>query len=291
MTLFQIRWLISTGCLVLICGSGCDSGADEHSPETAQTPQPLLAPATPPGNASIAELRRQLGVGDEGLFTRTGDEITHVELFGTDVSDLSPLEGLPLVMLGISECPVTDLSPLTGMPLEQLSAQETKVMDLTPLAKSRLRELYLLGSPVADLAPLAELPITQLNLVDTKVTDLADVRKMPLHTLWIGSTEIEDLSALKGLSLVSLDIEETSISDLSPLAEMKSLRRLNIAGTEVTDLTPLAGHRLERLIFDPSRITRGLEIVREMPSLQKIGLTFEGVTPPAEFWAKYDAGK
>ena len=297
--LLKARWLISAGVLALICGifgSGCDSGSVEsqsresQSGDAAGVPRPLLAPPTPPGRVSIAELRDELGVGEQAQFVRTGDEITQIELYGTDVSDLSPLGGLPLVTLGISECPVTDLSPLAGMPLERLSAQETQVTDLAPLASTKLREIYLLGSPVADLGPLAELPITHLNAVGTKIADLAAIERMPLHTLWIGSTSIDDLSVLRGKSLVSLDVEETPIDDLSPLAEMSSLRRLNIAGTAVTDLTPLAGHQLQRLIFDPARIVKGLEMIREMSSLQELGVDFDHRMAPAEFWAKFDAG-
>ena len=293
MPLVIIRRLVSTGFLAGICGIGglgCTSETATSSGDAAEVPQPLLAPATPPGRVSIAELRDELGVGEQAQFVRTGDEITNINLSGSDVSDLSPLKGLPLVTLSISECPVDDLSPLTGMPLEGLSAQDTRVADLAPLASTQLREIYLLGSPVADLSPLAKLPITQLNVVGTKITDIEAIKQMPLHTLWIGSTSIDDLSVLRGKSLVSLDIEETPVDDLSPLAEMSSLRRLNIAGTEITDLAPLAGLQLQRLIFDPARIAKGLEMIREMSSLQELGVDFDHRMAPAEFWTKYDAG-
>ncbi|MFC1800187.1 hypothetical protein ACFL2Z_04680, partial [Candidatus Eisenbacteria bacterium] len=60
--------------------------------------------------------------------------------------------------------------------------------------------------------------------------------------------------------------------------------------TPVTDLTPLNGLNLTRLIFTPARITRGIDIARDMASIQEIGPTFENRVPPAAFWAMYDQG-
>lgn len=289
------------GVFALVCAVGlfgCDDSLSSSSTnsETSwaapkEAPQPPMAPATPPGRVSIADLREELGVGEHGRFVRSGGEITQIELYGTTVSDLSPLKGLPLNTLGISSCPVSDLSPLAGMPLERLSAQKTQVSDLAPLASTKLRELYLLGSPVSDITALVELPLAKLNLVDTKVTDISAVRGMPLHTLWIGGTDVSNLKALIGKDLVSLDIENTAISDLTPLADMSSLRRLNIADTNVTDLSPLNGLHLVRLIFNPDEIKSGMEAIRTMATLERIGLTFTTVMPAREFWVKYDTGQ
>jgi hypothetical protein len=89
-------------------------------------------------------------------------------------------------------------------------------------------------------------------------------------------------------------VEGTPVSDLTPLAGMTSLRRLNIARTGITDLTPLGGLQLERLIFTPSKIERGLEAVRGMTSLTALGTRFEDASdtlPPDQFWEKLDAGE
>jgi hypothetical protein len=50
------------------------------------------------------------------------------------LSDLSPLQGLPLTSLYCMNTPLSDLSPLKGMPLTDLNCRGTKVADLTPLA-------------------------------------------------------------------------------------------------------------------------------------------------------------
>jgi hypothetical protein len=61
----------------------------------------------------------------------------------------------------------------------------------------------------------------------------------------------------------------------------------------VSDVTPLAGMPLKSLRFTPANITRGIEVLRAMTTLQDLGLKHQttgvGVHTPAEFWKKYDA--
>lgn len=225
----------------------------------------------------------------------TGAPIERMSLSNTQVADLSPLADMPLQVLDLTKSKVTDLSPLAGVKtLTQLFAEETGVADLSPLKDLPLATLYLIKSPVADLSPLAGKEMQELNLCETAVTDLSGLQGTKLGILWLRKTKVVDLSPLKGSSLVSLDVQDSQVADLSPLAEIKTLERLNIAGAPVTDLTPLAGLTLQRLIFTPGSITAGIDVVRNMTSLRQIDTSFEGVeTPltPEEFWPKYDQGE
>ena len=72
---------------------------------------------------------------------------------------------------------------------------------------------------------------------------------------------------------------------------MTSLRRLNIVDSQVTDLSVLKNLRLDRLLFTPHRIERGIEVARSMSSLREMGTSFEGRTMPEKFWKSYDAGE
>ena len=81
------------------------------------------------------------------------------------------------------------------------------------------------------------------------------------------------------------------MSDLSVLSGMASLKRLNIADSAITDLAPLEGLSLERLIFTPQDIKRGIDIIKNMASLSRIGTSFDSVLPPAEFWKQQDANE
>jgi hypothetical protein len=47
------------------------------------------------------------------------------------------------------------------------------------------------------------------------------------------------------------------------------------------------------LIFFPAAITNGIEVIRGIKTLGRIGLSNnnENIWPAAEFWKKYDAGE
>src|SRR5262249_19008363 len=53
---------------------------------------------------------------------------------------------------------------------------------------------------------------------------------------------------------------------------------------------PVAGMPLVSLLFNPQNITTGIETLRQMDSLQIIGLDGVSKWPAAHFWKKYDAG-
>lgn len=274
--------------------SGCSDGPEQDEAfEVEALPVPTAAPNEQ--GTTIKELREALGIGDEGLIDTAGGKIRRAYLSDTDVIDVSPLAGRPITLLDISDTGVSDLSPLEGMPLEELYAERTRITDLSPLAGLPLKALYLNDTPVSDLTPVAGMSFQQLNLVDTQVADLEWCRSTPsIGIFWLRSTPVTDLSPLEDVTMTSLDVQDTAVADLSPLSNMQDLRRLNIAGTAVTDLWPLADLQLTRLVFTPSKIERGIEVVRNMPSLTQLGTQFEvesDAIPAAEFWKRYDAGE
>jgi hypothetical protein len=97
---------------------------------------------------------------------------------------------------------------------------------------------------------------------------------------------ITDLTPLQGMLLTTLDLQGCAqVQDLSPLQGMP-LTSLNLrACAQVQDLTPLQGLKLET-IFLPPKVTRGMDVLRNMSSLK----TIQG-KPAAEFWKEYDARK
>jgi Leucine-rich repeat (LRR) protein len=157
-----------------------------------------------------------------------------------------------------------------------------------------LKKLWLNACPVRDLTPLTGKEFEELNLCDVKFNSPLPLGTLQAHTLWLRNTPLTDLSLLQGESLVSLDVQGCVVSDLSPIREIRHLERLNIANTGITDLTPLAGLPLVRLIFSPDKVTKGLDVVRQMPTLRQLDTSFEGNTPartPSEFWEEFDSGK
>ncbi len=107
-----------------------------------------------------------LSLCDCGLTDLTrlaGLSLTSLSLTGNrDVTDLSPLDGMPLTTLRIGRTGVSDLSPVRTLPLRVLDCSGTRVRDLTPLLGLRLDAVDLRGLGDADLTPLAALPLREV---------------------------------------------------------------------------------------------------------------------------------
>jgi hypothetical protein len=70
-----------------------------------------------------------------------------------------------------------------------------------------------------------------------------------------------------------------------------SLKLLWIDDTGITDLTPLQGMPLEDVRLTPKKITKGLDVLRDMKSLKTIGPDWLQGWPAAKFWERYDKGE
>jgi len=203
------------------------------------------------------------------------DVVTEIEFIGDNVSDISPVRAF--VALSVFGCIGSgkdkgkrlDLSPMQGMPLTKITISDTQTSDLSPLKGLRLSYLYINGTQVADLSPLTGMSLTGFGCTDTQVSDLSSLAGMPLTFLTCEGTLVTDLSPLKGMSLTALECSKTM----------------------VTDLTPLEGMMLVEMTFMPGSITSGTGVIRQMKSLEMIGIDWRSKMPAAVFWKKYDAGE
>ncbi len=130
--------------------------------------------------------------------------------FKTDnVTDLSPLRELKclrgLRMEGnySANAGISDISPLQGLPLLELQIfNSTRLTDLSPLKGMSLQELHIDGCPVADFSPLAGMPLKVLYAWSWNGSDLSPLKGMPLTELNIGGNgKPMDLSPLSGCPL------------------------------------------------------------------------------------------
>lgn len=282
--------------LAFVWGTGqVASGQAQHGTNTSQTAQgSALSAAQVLANPEILHQRLRLKNPDyqsQAQFALDPQAGLVGDFTGSKISDLSPLASIPFGALDLRGQDVTNLEPLKGMPLKLLGIEDTKVVDLTPLKGMKLHKLYLNNTAVSDLGPLAGMPLTELMLVGTKVKDIRSLKGTPLQGLWLNGTQVNYISPLAGCPLKTLTLEGTKVDDLKPLSKMTSLKRLHIGNTMVSDLTPLDGLRLERLVFTPGDIKKGLDGVRKMKSLTEIGTTLETVMPANEFWSRFDQRK
>jgi Leucine-rich repeat (LRR) protein len=202
--------------------------------------------------------------------------LTNLDLKSTDVSDLGPLRGLTalarLIVFGTS---VSDVSPLKSLTaLSQLNLSDTQVIDLTPMAGlTALGELLLNDTHVSDLSPLAGLTaLATCDLGSTEVTDVVPLKGLTALTyLNLNRTDLSDLGPLGGLVLLTrLDLNNTKITDLNPLRGLAALAELDISDTNVADLSPLKGlTKLTTLDLRHTKVT-DLSPLQDLPNLQNL---------------------
>ena len=199
--------------------------------------------------------------------------LEEVWLCRQQISDLSPLEGLPITTLVLCDNSIEDLSPLSSLTgLSTLWLGGNTPSDLTPLAGlTRLRDLNLDGvgdsgqlTPLDSLTPLADLPLVRLSLGWRTVSDgdwsvlgtlplleelslwgppeetvAALVERDQLPILNVGLLPCEDLSILAGCPVVDLRLHAGQNS-LEGAGHLPRLRNLGLFSSNVTDLSPLA---------------------------------------------------
>ena len=278
-----------TCSLTILTIAGCGESKDEQTPTA-----PPVARATASSEPEVilpSELRRKMKANENAKFEKVGNDIVGAELFQSGVKSIEALRGLPLRVLDLGMTDVTDLSPIEGMDLKTLILENTAIDSLDSIKGMQLEVLKIQNTKITDLSLIEGMPIRELNLLAIPVDDLTTVATLPLETLWIPQTNVTDISPLKGKPMLSLDIQGTKVDSIEALTGMTTLKRLNISDTLVTDLTPLEGIKLEGITLSPENIKTGIEALRSMPTLATV------VTSPqnprqsaAEFWRAYDAG-
>jgi serine/threonine protein kinase len=211
-------------------------------------------------DAAWTGLGNKLTIGDQGVILDLNNQAERVK-------DLTPLQGMKLTTLWITDCKqVRDLTPLKGMPLTELDISRCPVQDLSPLQGMRLTRLIAPGCQVRDLSPLTGLPLNELNFSTCgEVQDLAPLKGMPLTRLNLyHCRSVRNLSPLDGMKLTDLNIEGTGVQELSVLKKMP-LTKLWIGSLPVEDLSLLKGMKLTELSVASCHNVRDLALLKGMP--------------------------
>ena len=156
-----------------------DAGQQAGTEETVQP----ISPAGAGAQARIQEVLRKANPDyrGQGRFHEEGGDIVAAELPNCSLRDLSPLRGLKLQMLDLSNNPVREIRHLQGMPLKVLYLENTDVVSLKSLREAGLRELRLNNSPVESLDGLQGQPLENLYAAKTRINDVEPLRKSNLR--------------------------------------------------------------------------------------------------------------
>lgn len=215
--------------------------------------------------------------------------VTRLNLSRLGITDLSPLAGMNLQWLDISENSISSLEPLRGMPLTELNFEHNLVSDLQPLRSMPLNGLRCADNDIRSLEPLTGMPLKDLNCETNRIETLEPLKDMALEQLQCGQNRIADLSPLAGLPLNRLFCSNNLVQSLEPLRGM-ALDALGCTSNNITSVEPLRGMPLKTLYLDRNPI-RDLSALASMPlrfltfdhcpveSLEPLaGMPLEGVT-------------
>ena len=130
-----------------------------------------------------------------------------------EIALLKNLKQLELVMQN-----VTDLSPLVGLPLERVNIAGNQVSDLSPLSDTgTLVYLNIDYNPVVDISPLmSKTYLIELSASDTLIEDVSPLRALyHMEYLYLNNARIKDVSPLANLDLTNCFLENNQITDVS----------------------------------------------------------------------------
>lgn len=190
---------------------------------------------------------------------RYATEITYGDINDDDLKLLTQCTNLRVLILDYQE--ITDLSPLTGLPLEYLSLTGNQVSNLNPL--SAMTELQVLD--------LGENPVRSVEELD-KLTSLQEVT--------LEATGIASVDVFEGSGIQSLNVRSTWIADFSPLESCPSLTRLIIGELPNGAVETLAGlTNLEELrLYSTSEVD--LSYFSKFQKLQDLDLYGSTISHP-----------
>ncbi len=184
----------------------------------------------------LAELKA-LNAGFDGRATHKieAGQVTELALAADALTDLTPLGGLKALRrltcggsVAGKRGALASLTPLAGLPLTALCVSNTAVADLAPLKGVPLTVLVCDGTPLYDLAPLTGMKLVALCCNNTSIRDLGPLEGMGLLTLGCAGTEVEDLTPLKNMPLQSLRCDASlALQQASLLRGLHTLTTIN----------------------------------------------------------------
>ncbi len=145
------------------------------------------------------------GFGQSGSPTIENGVVTQLSIVTDKVTDISPIRALVRLNKlgcggsGAGKGTLSDLSPLEGMPLTSLWCHYTQVSDLSFLQGTTLDTLNCYGTPISDLSALRGMPLRVLTCFNTQVSNLSP---------------LEDCRNLKSLNVTGTKVTPASVAAL-----------------------------------------------------------------------------
>jgi len=184
-----------------------------------------------------------LRADENGRISASGKRWTSALAQQRNLTDLTPLRGIPLVDLDLSNTAITTLAPLMGLALESLSINNTAINEISALAGMPLYELDMADTLVSDLTPLSGGKLRILNAHHSRITDLQPLHDISFLLLDCSDTKVSSLAFLLNTRQRNLIFDNCPISDLSPLLSCV-VENLSLIGCPEQDALTVAQLRV-----------------------------------------------
>lgn len=190
------------------------------------------------------------------------------------LEDLRYFTGLRTLALDV--CNITDLSPLQDLPLERLSLRKSNITDISALAGiSGLRVLRLTDNPLVDISATAELTaLEELDISNTSVSDISMLSGSALRTLSCPYTGVADYGCLTSMpELTGLRVSHATEEDIALFNTLTGLELLTLHESALQSLNDIRGlTRLTSLDVSGCRDITSLEGITAFPGLDYLGI-------------------
>nr|WP_145404971.1 leucine-rich repeat protein [Paenibacillus xylanexedens] len=244
----------------------------------------LNIPVGEPLTSAALKQLRVVDLSNAGIQSLSGLEhavnLTHLRLYGNEISDLAPLEHLTqLREIDVRNNYITSIQPLAALQqLGRLYVSNNSIRSIDVVRSfPRLHTLHASGNKIASLDALTELQSLQwLEIANNVITDIAPLAtQTKLEQLNIANNHISSLDVFTDMpdSLRELNVSNNHISRLKPLSHMTLLRTLDISGNQIQHLNDISAlNGLKELNAESNQIY-DLEPLRTFTSLSVLKLS------------------
>ncbi len=209
-----------------------------------------------------------------------------------NIKDLSPLKGLKISNLDVSQNEITSLDDIAGERLKTLMANNSQIVSMPKTFFPVLKKLALKRSQIKDLKFLRQmLKLEYLTLSNSSLTSLQGLESVRLRTLdisgspiknyealrsqgsleWIrlNNTSFSNLKSLDSPDMLTIEARKTKLSSLAGIDRFKHLKELSIGHTQVKHLTLVQTLPLISLNIEFTNTT-GIESLAQVHTLKKL---------------------
>ena len=262
---------------------GLEEGAEIPAERLGEVEQLLVCGQTLVG--TMGEHEELTGSAHDRYVVRT----VHGDISDRDMELLAQCENLRVLILDYQQ--ISDLSPLAGLPLEYLSLTGNDVSDLQPLSgMTGLRVLDLGENPVRSVEVLAGLPnLREVTLEASGITSVEAFAGSGIQSLNVRGTWVNDFSPLEVCpDLTRLVVGEMPGGAAETLAGLTGLTELRLYATAGVDLTCLEGMEKLRELDLYGSTASHFEALIQLPALRNVNLGETGLSS-LEFLARMPA--